>query len=233
MSSMGHNHSLERINYNQEKDKLQVYIHKKRYQLVEKYLKLGTVLDIGCGLGWGANYLSIPSNEVIGIDIDGDAVKLAKSSFGIPSFLQADSVKLPFKDQCFDTVSAIEVIEHLDHQSSFMKEVIRVLKPYGILILSTPNNMNLLARIAKLFRLSIQENPYHIRGFDHKSLIAFLNSYDLEIINISGIYLPFIPLGGKRLQRFVDLTKSHRVLVDAGSIAASFARFSFVVCRKR
>lgn len=94
----------------------------------------GKILDIGCSSGKFLKHLSKHIESGIGIDI---ALKMPNS--GNISFLNLDASKnLPFKNNYFDCVTCFEVIEHIKNDKNMIKEVKRILKPYGYFILSTP-----------------------------------------------------------------------------------------------
>ncbi len=102
------------------------------------------ILDIGCGDGF---YLFLLSNlgvklTLYGSDFDPAALKSAKVNLSGKKIklLQADLMKkLPFKDNFFDKVVMSEVAEHLPNDVKGLKEVLRVLKPGGVLCLTVPN----------------------------------------------------------------------------------------------
>ena len=58
---------------------------------------------------------------------------------------------LPFKSACFDGVNLTEVIEHIENQAQLIREIARVLKPDGVVVISTPNVLNLHSRVRFLF----------------------------------------------------------------------------------
>lgn len=101
------------------------------------------VLDIGCGYGWfELNALERGVKEIVGIEITKEDLKTAKSNINDKraTFKVAGALKLPFKDNYFDTVVAWEVIEHIPKNTEdiMFKEVGRVLKKDGVFYLSTP-----------------------------------------------------------------------------------------------
>lgn len=114
--------------------------HLSRYDLVSSDLN-GTVLDIGCGSGHGSNNLAKKFKEVHGLDISLDAINYAKNYWQLPNinFSQGDCLNIPFPESHFDTVVAFEVFEHLTDWRLFLKEIQRVLKPDGLVYISTPN----------------------------------------------------------------------------------------------
>ena len=104
-------------------------------------------LDIGCGPGTFIGLLP-PGVKSTGIDIAEDQIAFAGSRYGTDGrrFVRIDSLqRLPFEDGCFDVVTAVEFIEHLStaDTSAMLKECLRVLRPGGRIILTTPNYASL------------------------------------------------------------------------------------------
>lgn len=100
------------------------------------------ILDLGCGTGYYLFLLSsLPVRlNLIGLDNDDRAVNEAKNFLSKKiKFIISDCHKLPFKDGTFDKVVASEVLEHLDDDLNALKEIRRILKPNGILVISTPS----------------------------------------------------------------------------------------------
>lgn len=105
------------------------------------------VLDAGCGSGRMLFELGKRYAKVIGSDFSIGLMKKAKD-IGVPAdgFVQADIENLPFKDETFDTVLCVRVIQHLKPKQQLMavKEMARVLKKGGRLILMTYNALTIL-----------------------------------------------------------------------------------------
>ncbi len=117
--------------------------HIGRYRFAKKYVVGKKVLDLGCGMGYGAAELKkIGAKEVVGVDNDPEAIEFAKGFAGKKvRFLKADATALLFPDQEFDVVVSFEVIEHIKDYQQYLKEAFRVLKLGGYLIFSTPNRL--------------------------------------------------------------------------------------------
>lgn len=99
------------------------------------------VLDLGCGAGHGSNMLSKKYSKVTALDISSEAIQYAKENWAASNidFVVGDSMNLPFPDDTFDVVASFEVFEHLADWRKFLSEVRRVLKPEGLIYISTPN----------------------------------------------------------------------------------------------
>ncbi|MBC7326540.1 class I SAM-dependent methyltransferase [bacterium] len=98
-------------------------------------LKPERILDVGCGTG--AN-LSLFNANVIGLDASLEALKLAKRRKSDAQLIQAKAENLPFKDDVFDLVLALDLLEHLPDDVKGLKEMYRVLKKGGTLLVTVP-----------------------------------------------------------------------------------------------
>lgn len=115
--------------------------HVARYRFALSHLKRGRVLDIACGTGYGMPLLEAAAAQVIGVDVDWEAVQKARGEVDATrtTLTLADGCQLPFADESFDAVTSFETLEHLERRPQFLAELRRVLKPQGVCILSTPN----------------------------------------------------------------------------------------------
>lgn len=146
--------------------------HVHRYTIISSCLKNMKVLDAGCGTGYGSLLMSQFAKSVTGIDISNESVEWCEQNYASQknlSFVQGSLEKLPFGNEEFDCIVSLEVIEHVDEniQQMFLKEAKRVLKPDGVLIMSTPNK-------AIYTDKSGYHNPYHIREFYPDEFKGFL-----------------------------------------------------------
>lgn len=132
-----------------------------------------SILDVGCGRAWVAGKFLMKNVQVFSLDISvtnpSKAVKKYpdKNHFG----LAADSFALPFADNSFECVIASEIIEHVYDPKKFVDELLRVVKPDGSLIISTPYKEKIQ------YYLCIhcnQPTPVHahLHSFDEKKLIS-------------------------------------------------------------
>lgn len=148
--------------------------HYQRYQFAKQFVKGKIVLDAACGEGYGSSLLAEKAAKVTGLDLDRNTVEKAEKKYGNEKLsYQSGSVeKLPFEDGTFDAVVSFETIEHVGEevQKSFLREISRVLKPDGILIMSTPN---------KTVYTDLVEgnNPFHVKEFYVNEFREFLSDY--------------------------------------------------------
>jgi 2-polyprenyl-3-methyl-5-hydroxy-6-metoxy-1,4-benzoquinol methylase len=157
------------------------------YELAMQYLQPGmSVLDVACGDGYGTRMLARKIARMQGADIDPDTIAVAKKLTSSKNVLYhiEDVTNMTFGANEFDAITSMETIEHVDDRA-YMKEVYRVLKPGGILILSTPQN-----------RLGhIPVNAVHIREYSLDEITGLCSQY-FTVKHVLGIKAGRIILPG-------------------------------------
>jgi ubiquinone/menaquinone biosynthesis C-methylase UbiE len=118
--------------------------HLHRYAIVSKYIKGKIVLDIASGEGYGTNLISQNAKFVYGVDIDSQSILEAKQKYQEKNleFIIGSTNEIPILNESVDVVVSFETIEHHDKHEEMMMEIKRVLKPDGLLILSTPDKLH-------------------------------------------------------------------------------------------
>jgi len=157
------------------------------------------VLDIGCAYGYLLKKFDEVGCETYGVDISKHAIEMARKETRATLYVHDVDKGLPmFSDEYFDLVTMIHVIEHLDSPYNVLREIRRVLKLRGRLVVLTPN-LNSLAR----YLLKILRREYKWYGFTditHKYLFT-LASLKLLVeragFRVITATAPFMPL--KRL----------------------------------
>ena len=115
--------------------------HYHRYLLAAQFCAGRDVLDIACGEGYGSAMLGSVAASVTGVDIDPAAVAYALTTYVAEhvTFAQGSATRIPLANASVDVVVSFETLEHFAEHDDFMKEVQRVLRPGGLLIISSPN----------------------------------------------------------------------------------------------
>lgn len=146
--------------------------HAARYVFALPFVENKRVLDIACGTGYGVGLLRSAARFVVGVDIDAEAAREAKSECGENAeVLLGNGLGLPFEAEVFDVITSFETLEHLHERRAFLGELHRVLKQDGKLILSTPN-----ANYSQPVN-GVPANPFHIHEYEPEELRSELEAY--------------------------------------------------------
>ena len=146
--------------------------HLHRYAWCRKLVEGKDVLDIACGEGYGSAMLARRARSVTGVDIAPDAITHAKSEYrAIPNleFIVGDAARIPLPDDSMDVVVSFETIEHHDSHEEMISEIRRVLRPDGILVISSPNRV-------VYSELANYHNEFHVKELDFRELDALLRT---------------------------------------------------------
>lgn len=148
------------------------------------------ILDIGCRDGALTQFYA-KGNEVVGVDIDSDALERARINLGIAtaSFDLNGNWELPLES--FDVVVAAEVIEHLYFTDKVIEKICAILRKDGMFIGSVPNAFNIKNRIRLLMGNKAGtslNDPTHINHFSYNELSNLLRKYflNIEIVGFVG-----------------------------------------------
>lgn len=148
--------------------------HLQRYYSACKLVEGKTVLDAASGSGYGTHILAQSAGQVFGLEISAEAVSFSRQKYIRDNlhYSQGSIANLPFADQSLDVVVSFETIEHVDEdlQAAFIREIKRVLKADGILLMSSPDK-----RIYS--DLPGYKNEHHIKEFYRDEFVDFLRPY--------------------------------------------------------
>jgi len=150
------------------------------YEIASEIVKDKITADIGCADGYGTQYLAGFSKHTTGVDYSTVTVEEARAKHKDRknlSFISSSVPPLPFDDASLEVITAFQFIEHIHERKAFMQEVKRVLKPGGIFLCSTPNNL-----------MSIARNPFHVHEYTFKEMEAEAKSVfgEIELMGVQG-----------------------------------------------
>lgn len=161
-----------------------------RYQAIDpERLDLGPdmrVLDVGCGTGRHILELSRFEGTYMGLDMADDDLKRMRylltmaqregNVAGDVHILQGDGARLPFADYEFDNVICTETLEHVDNDEAMLEDLVRVLKPGGVLCISVPDEYSerLLWRLSPRYRTA---PGGHVRIYRRKQIKSMLKEH--------------------------------------------------------
>lgn len=160
-----------------------VYEHWHRYAWARGLVAGKDVLDCACGEGYGSRLLADRARSVVGVDVDPEAVAHARKRYAADKleFVEADALDLPFDDDRFDVVVSFETLEHLADHDELLAGFRRVLKPGGVLLLSSPDKRT-------YSDLTGYDNEFHVREL-----------YRDELEGLLGRHFPNYRLHGQKL----------------------------------
>jgi SAM-dependent methyltransferase len=140
------------------------------------------VLEAGSGEGYGADLLAGVARRVVGLDYDDSAVAHVRARYPRVEMVQGNLADLPLRDGEVDVVVNFQVIEHLWDQGQFVAECARVLRPSGVLLMSTPN------RITFSPGRDTPINPFHTRELNAAELTELLVDNGFDVAAMLGVF---------------------------------------------
>ncbi len=169
-------------------------------QLLTDSLTGKLLLDAGCGTGWFSRRASDRGATVVSLDIGPNLLReVAKKTSAM--LVVGTSMKLCFPDDTFDCVVSSEMLEHTPSPETAFRELARVLKPGGILVITTPNRVWHFSVVAAN---ALNLRPYE--GFENwvrwSDLTRWSRAASLRVVSMSGFHL--IPFQLPLLHSFID-----------------------------
>jgi SAM-dependent methyltransferase len=142
--------------------------------LIEQYAPTGAMLDVGCAMG---DLLTRFPDRSVGCDISEDYLAIARER-GL-TVVNAYAHDLPFDPDTYDLVTACDVLEHVLDLNASVHEILRVLRPGGVMIVRVPDSEDLTPYLKK--------SPYefvHLRCFDESTLrLQFTRIFRCEVLD--------------------------------------------------
>ncbi len=167
----------------------------RELEFLKKYIKNGDkILDVGCGNGRLFDMFEDTNIKYTGIDFSKELIEIAKKERGDrATFMHADALSLPFKDNSFDTVFSIAVLHHIpskENRMKFISEIYRVLKPGGVCVLTSWNTLqwkfaktHAVHLFKKIFGLSKLDIGDMILTFGKEKRKRFIHSISKKNLN--------------------------------------------------
>ncbi len=146
--------------------------HRHRYLLACTYANGKDVLDIACGEGYGSSMLADVAKSVIGVDIAEEAIAHASTQYAASNlaFRQGNAAEIPLEDASVDLVVSFETIEHHDRHEDMLREIKRVLRPGGLLLISSPDKH-------EYTDVSGEQNEFHVHELYRNEFETLLSSH--------------------------------------------------------
>jgi len=150
----------------------------------------GRFLDVGCGRGEVVRAAQERGWEAEGCDLSAEFVRYAREMNGVRAHA-ATLEQMRYPEASFDAVTLVEVIEHLYEPAATVRELSRIVRPGGVVYMSTPNEESVYQSLGNLYykvrgrdwvvNLCPTWNLYHIHGFSPRSLRYLLEGNGFEV----------------------------------------------------
>lgn len=167
-------------------------------------LRSATILDVGCGGGFLSNELALNGHKVTGVDLSHESIKVARAHDSTKSveYLVADAFNLPFADESFEVLTAMDFLEHIEDPKAVIKEFSRVLKPGGLFFFHTFNRNPLawfvIIKLVEWLVKNTPKNMHILRLFiKPQELSDYCESSEMKVQSMIGIRpkIGSIPIG--------------------------------------
>src|SRR5258708_33977434 len=169
---------LDDLNVVSSSEDLLLWHHLKAITFLQSKFPPGnaTTLDVGCFNGFFVKKLLSVGYDAHGIDFNKSAVAHGQEKLGLGSRISAHTIEeLIDQGKRFDAITLFEVLAHLSNSKLFLRNVTKLLKYGGVLIVSTPNN--------KMgWRPVLDFPPHHLNRFTTKSLEGCLAQLDMKTL---------------------------------------------------
>jgi SAM-dependent methyltransferase len=168
-------------------------------------IKNARILDIACGIGLLHPYLRPFLGDYEGADI----VRFSEFPEGFKFHqVDCDSGKVPVEDGAYDVVISVETIEHLENPRAFIRELARLTKPGGWLLITTPNQLSLLSKATLVFKnhftfFGKDWYPSHLSALLEVDLLRMANEVNLTEVRIQYGHAGRIILTGYHFAKWV------------------------------
>jgi 2-polyprenyl-3-methyl-5-hydroxy-6-metoxy-1,4-benzoquinol methylase len=195
--------------------------HYTRYLAALEIVQGRRVLDIASGSGYGSQMLAGVASSVVGVDVDKDAVAYAQERFAADNltFLIGDGVQIPLEDDSVDVVVSFETIEHIADYRTFVSEVDRVLAPGGILVLSTPNDLEVP-----------KGNHFHFHEFEYQELVDVVTPHFPQVVPYFQATYQAVMVGPE--QMLLGTAPVSADIVNLASLGPDNMLFFYLICSR-
>jgi SAM-dependent methyltransferase len=156
--------------------------HEAAYRFLLSRVSARRVLEVGSGEGYGTALLASAAAGVVGLDYDALTVGHAAARYPQARFVRGNLAALPVPTGRVDVVATLQVIEHVWNHDEFVGECLRVLRPGGVLFVTTPNRLTFSPGLAK------PVNPFHTKEFTAAELRKLLNDNGFAVTGVLGLH---------------------------------------------
>jgi hypothetical protein len=162
-------------------DVVRDYSIRQKLKLIRSYHKQGTLMDLGCGLGYFLDG-AVKDNtfNATGVDVSQDAIDYVKNKFGYNVLNETELDNL--SEQSFDVITQWHVLEHVHKLNERMQQLYRLLKPNGTMFIAVPNSNSWDAKHYKEF-WDGYDVPRHLYHFNQKSFALLMQKHGFTVVD--------------------------------------------------
>lgn len=175
---------------NQQKKK-RVRMWQNRLNKIQRHRAKGTLLDVGCGEGLFLKLAQKNGWHISGSELSPYASKYATDTLKTDIFC-GDFIEAEFVDNSFDVVTLWHVLEHVEDPKNYLKEIHRILKPKGLMVIAVPNVNDFIMQLAyrairrrKIKLYSVNDKEVHLYHFSPKTLATYFDKTEFDCLRIS------------------------------------------------
>ncbi|MDQ0376873.1 class I SAM-dependent methyltransferase [Amycolatopsis thermophila] len=156
--------------------------HEAAYHELLPWCAGAVVLEAGCGEGYGAGLIAETAESVLAFDYDQPTTEHVARRYPQVWTARGNLVQLPLRERSVDVVANFQVIEHLWDQGAFLAECLRVLRPGGRLLVTTPNRLTFTPDS------DTPLNPFHTRELAPGELDSLLREAGFTVELLHGLH---------------------------------------------
>ncbi len=162
------------------------HLENRRVKLISKHRdQIGKVLDIGCSTGTFLNQMRQNGWDAYGVETSLHASEYARTHFGL-DVTTSTLGETDFPDEFFDVVTMWDVLEHVNDPKETLRQIARILKPGGLLLVSVPNPESMGAKVFRDVWVG-WDRPRHLHIFSPKVIKKYLNATGFKLKTIESL----------------------------------------------
>ena len=202
------------------------------YLLSEHHLQNSArILDAGCGAGTYVRFLAERGFQAVGMDYSLPSLQRAVSADPKQTgrYLGGDAYHLPFLNETFELVVSIGTFQAMEHPFHALKEMVRVLRPKGLVVVECLNSRELISQM-KTFVERIKGVAPKVRTYPPHEVEGWLDACGVTLLNRRGVYLP--PRQFTQFSKVLDLKLTNFILNRVRWVSLLSAHAFLLVGRK-
>ncbi len=184
-----------------DEEKYRRRVFRDKIKLIKKHLPCeGTILDIGCGMGFFLMEMQKRGYQIKGLDISKYAAAIASAKLNtfIPP---ADLLSASFSPGQFDIITLWDLLEHLPEPARYLDRISQIIKKNGVLVIETLNISSLTARMLKE-KWPLYFPPYHLFYFNQKNISLLLEKTGFSLLKAYPVQTYLKSFSGYRTFRY-------------------------------